>query len=80
MKTKAKDSPGPSKSKCRLKFKKPADAIRLLNRVIHGILNDEMEIEKARCLVYAASVMAKIFEVSEHENQLKALEERLLDD
>jgi hypothetical protein len=78
MKTNSKALPGPSKKKCRLKFSKPADAIRLLNRVIHGILNDEMEIEKARCLIYACSVMGKIFETSEHESRLAELEERLL--
>lgn len=68
----------PEKKRRRIRMKKPADAIRLLNKVINSLLNDEMDVDKARALVYASSTIAKCFELNDIEARLMELEDRLV--
>jgi hypothetical protein len=66
--------PGPKTR--RVRFHKAKDAIRLLTRVVNGVINDTMPTEKARILIYASATLAKIFETTEIEDRLKSLEEK----
>ena len=66
--------PPTSEKKRRLRLRKPADAIRLLNQIVNGLMNDEIETDRARCLIYACSTLPKLFEVGELEARVAALE------
>lgn len=76
MKTASYKAPLPNPPRTRVHIRKPADAIRLLNRVINGVFDDSLPTDKARCIVYAASTIAKIYEIGELEERLQRLEER----
>ena len=67
----------PAVKKKRLKFQKPPRCHCRLR--LNAVWNDEMEPDKARCLIYAANTMARCFEVTELETRLHQLEERLTD-
>lgn len=68
--------PPTSGKKRRLRLRKPADAIRLLNQIVNGLMNGEMETDRARCLIYACSTLPKLFEAGDLDERVTALEER----
>jgi hypothetical protein len=59
-------------------MKKATDAVRLLNKVINDLINDDIEVDKARTLVYAASILAKCYETADMERRLEELEKKNL--
>ena len=50
-----------------------------MNRLINKALNtdDKFELDRLKAVTYAASTLVKVFETSELEERLKAIEERL---
>ena len=77
MKSKKSDIPPQGeKKKRRIRMTRPADAIRILSSVVTGLVNDDLPIERSRAIIYACSVLPKLFEIAEFEERLKALEEK----
>lgn len=62
-----------------VRIREPKDCIRLLNRLINQSLHtdDKMELDRLKAVTYATSTLTKIFEVSELQERVKAIEERL---
>jgi hypothetical protein len=67
------------KEKRGVRIQGPKDCIRLLNRLINKTLNtdDKFELDRLKAVTYATSTLVKVFETSEMEERLKAIEERL---
>lgn len=67
------------KDKRGIRIQEPKDCIRLLNRLINKALNtdDKFELDRLKAVTYATSTLVKVFETSELEERLKAIEERL---
>ncbi len=72
-----KQPPSDGERRNRIRMKKPADAIRLLNRVVNDLIGGDIETDKARAIIYALSTLPKLYEVAELENRILQLEERL---
>lgn len=58
----------------RPRIKTSSDVLRILNRVVVAVENDEMELDKARCIIYAASTAGAILKNIEIEQRLDTLE------
>ena len=63
--------------KRRFRLKSARDCTGLLQQIVNGVWNDEIETDRARCLIYACSVLAKVFETGEIEERLQALEQKI---
>jgi len=63
-------------------LKTPDDVRRLLCRLINRLLTDSSDanISVLRTVSYSATVMLKVFEISDLEDRLKALEKAYHDD
>ena len=60
----------------RPRIKTSSDVLRILNRVVVAVENDEMPTDKARCIIYAASTAGQILKNIDIEKRLDALEEQ----
>jgi hypothetical protein len=83
MEVKKRDSPENSNvcalpvKKKRFRLKSARDCTSLLQQVVNGVWNNEIACDKARVVIYAASTLVKAFEVTDLEERLAVLEERL---
>ena len=59
----------------RPRIKTSSDVLRILNRTIVAVENDEMELDKARCIIYAASTAGAILKNIEIESRIDQLEQ-----
>jgi hypothetical protein len=81
--TKIRESPQSSNGcslpvkKRRIRLKCARDTTSLLQQVINHVWNDELQCDKARVIIYAASTLVKAFEVTGLEERLKVLEEMM---
>jgi len=50
----------------------------LLNRTINQLLNDEIQVDKARCIGYLGSVLIKSLEVEDMSERMDLLEKQIL--
>ncbi|MEN1761466.1 hypothetical protein [Anoxynatronum sibiricum] len=58
----------------RPRIKTSTDVLRILNRLVVAVEKDEMELDKARVLIYAASTAGAILKNIEIESRLDTLE------
>ena len=56
---------------------RPVHIKRLLNRCINQVLKSEMDTDKLRAISYASSIILKVFEISELEKRLMAIEGKI---
>jgi hypothetical protein len=63
--------------KKRLRLKCARDTTSLLQQVINHVWNDDLQCDKARVIIYAASTLVKAFEVTDLEERLAALEQQI---
>lgn len=63
--------------KKRIRLKCARDTTSLLQQVVNHVWNDELPCDKARVIIYAASTLVKAFEVTDLEERISKLEERL---
>lgn len=59
-------------------IKAPADAKRLLQNRINGVIKGKVTPEELRAIAYATSIVLKTFEVGEFADRLEKLEKKLL--
>jgi hypothetical protein len=60
-----------------LSIKAPRAAVKLLNRIINSLWKEEIEVDRGRAIVYAASVLLQAFQAADLEDRLPALEKEM---
>ena len=56
-------------------MKTSSDVLRILNRMVVAIENDEIDLNKARAIIYACSVGGQLLKAVEIEKRLDQLEQ-----
>lgn len=69
----------PGERQRRITLKKPADAIRLLAGVLRDMQEGRMPIELGRATIYGLSIVPKLFEISNLDQRLSELEQKVIE-
>jgi hypothetical protein len=63
--------------KRRIKLRDAKDAVRFLGRIINALVNEQIDVDRGRAIIYGCSVLAKMHETTVLEGRLLAIEEQL---